>query len=119
MGGTHLACQIRTDAAADGAGAMGVALRARDFSTRIVDRTERVLGSTSDALQGDLQLSGTAAWTLAEARGETSGPFALPSWMVWAVVGGVAVLLALSGFIVLRRKKSPGRSSGGSADQAV
>merc|ERR1740129_409199 len=98
--GTHLACQIRADAASDGAGAVSVALRAHEFSSRIVDRTVRVLGSTSDGLQGDLRLAGTAAWTLADAHSDKSGPFALPSLMVWAVVGCVAALLALSGFIV-------------------
>merc|ERR1712087_1067527 len=116
--GTKLACQIRADAASEGAGAVSAALNSDAFRNRITDRTETWLGGGSDALRGDLSLANTAAWSMADVP--QPDPAAKSSWTIWAVIGVVAMLLVVSVFFVVRRMKMP-KHSGGSvtSDQVV
>merc|ERR1719336_941463 len=90
--GTHMACQFRADAVNEGAGAVSATLRASDFNTWIVSRTQSVLAG-SNALQGDLSLARTAAWALAP-RDVQSGTRTPPVWVVCAASSIVAALLA-------------------------
>merc|ERR1712038_1040670 len=104
--GTRMACQIRADAVSEGASAVSATLRASDFNTRIVSRTESLLVG-SDALQGDLSLARTAAWAEALTPGDDqSGTRTPPAWVVCVVSSIVAALLAVSGLIAVRRMKS-------------
>jgi len=117
MVGTHVACRIPADAVVGGAGAVSAALRTREFNARIVSRTETILVG-SDALQGDLGLARTAAEMEGAALGDSQSGTTPQTWVVWVVGGVVAVLLAVSVFLVVRRRKS--QSAGrGTADHAV
>jgi len=119
--GTKLACQIRAAAASEGAGAVSAALNTAAFRNRITDRTEAWLGGSSEALRGDLSLANTAAWSMAaELPQRDPAAKSLPSWTIWAVISVVAVLLVVSVFFVVRRRKMP-KQSGGSVttDQVV
>merc|ERR1712066_243769 len=102
--GTKLACQIRAEAASEGAGAVAAALNSDAFRNRITDRTETWLGGGSDALRGDLSLANTAAWSMADVP--LPDPAAKSSWTIWAVIGVVAMLLVVSVFFVVRRRNA-------------
>merc|ERR1712045_650 len=90
--GTRMACQIRADAVSEGASAVSATLRASDFNTRIVSRTESLLLG-SDALKGDLSLARTAAWALTP-RDAQSGARTPLVWVACAASSIVAALLA-------------------------
>merc|ERR1712165_522918 len=103
--GTRMSCRIRADAIIDGPGSVSAALQTEDFRNRIASRTSALLDG-GDALHGELSISGAAAWTLADPTQDgNSQNRDLPSWTVWAAVCGVAVLLLVSGLLVLSRRK--------------
>jgi len=119
-GGTKLACQIGTDAASGGAGAVSAALNTDAFRKRITDRTEAWLDGSGDALLGDLSLANTAAWSVADVSQRDPAAKSLPSWTIWVVVSLVAMLLVVSVFFVVRSRKMPKQSAGSvTADQVV
>merc|ERR1712186_320655 len=119
-GGTKLACQIGTDAARGGAGAVSAALNTDAFRKRITDRTEAWLDGSGDALLGDLSLANTAAWSVSDASQQDPSAKSSPSWTIWVVVSLVAVLLVVSVFFVVRSRRTPKQSSGSvTADQVV
>merc|ERR1711994_243809 len=118
-GGTKLACQIGTDAASGGVGAVSAALNTDAFRKRIADRTEAWLDGSGDALVGDLSLANTAAWSVADSQQDSTAKSS-PSWMIWVVVSLVAMLLVVSVFFVVRSRKMPKQSAGSvTADQVV
>jgi len=92
--GTHVACQIRAGAVSGGASAVSAALVASDLKTRIVSRTESLLGG-SDALRGDLSLARTGAWAQAQTPHDVqSGTRTPQAWAVCVASSIVAWLFA-------------------------
>merc|ERR1712117_286693 len=119
-GGTKMGCQIGTDAASGGVGAVSAALNTDAFRKRITDRTEAWLDGSGDALLGGLSLANTVAWSVADAPQRDPAAKSSPSWTIWVVVSLVAMLLVVSVFFVVRSRRTPKQSSGSvTADQVV
>merc|ERR1712127_321219 len=117
--GTHLTCQIRAGAVNGGTSVVSAALRTEDFSAQIASRTTSLLGRQSNAVKGDLSIMGTSAWTSFESTDDKGpGNSALPSW-IWAVVGGVVVLLAASVFFLACRGKKQRQPGGSRSEERV
>merc|ERR1740123_758690 len=119
--GTKFACQIRTGPDNRGAGSIAVALSTAAFSSQISSSTRELLGDDSDALRGELSLTGAAAWSAegTPGRGGSEAEFRR-SWALRAAVGVAVVLLIVALCIAIsRRGKHHGRLAEFAAEQPV
>jgi len=114
---TKLACHIRAGAVSGGVSVVAPRLFSEAFGKRIVLRTQGLLEAESDALRGGLNLMGAVVVEDTSSAQRFFEP--RPSWMIWALVGIVALLLLGAICIVATRRKSQSRLPESAAEGSV